>query len=278
MPTFDTPQPITVTLSLLMADVRINASDRADTVVEVRPANPSTKSARVAEETRVEYADGRLLVKTPKHLNSLFGRPGGIDVDIHLPAGSSLDGDVGLGELHGDGRLGECRYKTGYGAVRLAHTGPLRVTTGAGDIAVERVDGDAEVSTGTGRLTLGRIDGAAVVKSSNGEVNLGEVTGAVRVRAANGSVSLDRAVAGATLKTAHGGLRIGEAVRGSVVLETAAGRIEVGIPHGTAAWLDLNTPSSVRNSLDSTGGPLESDERLEVRARTYLGDIVIHRS
>ena len=41
MPTFDTPEPITVTLELGVGDVRITASDRADTVVEVRPSDPA---------------------------------------------------------------------------------------------------------------------------------------------------------------------------------------------------------------------------------------------
>ncbi|MGI8415742.1 MAG: DUF4097 family beta strand repeat-containing protein, partial [Nakamurella sp.] len=35
MPTFGTPEPITVTIDLPIGDVRLTASDREDTVVEV---------------------------------------------------------------------------------------------------------------------------------------------------------------------------------------------------------------------------------------------------
>lgn len=278
MPTFDTPRPIAVTLNLLAGDVRISATERTDTVVEVRPANSDAKSVKAAEQTRVEYADGRLQVRTPKHLNQVFGRTGAIEVDIALPAGSSVEGQAGLGELTVDGPLGPCQYYTGYGRLHLDETGPLQVKTGAGEIGVRHVLGDATATTGTGRIRIGRVDGAAVVKNSNGDSELGEVTGPARINGANGDIAVERALGGVTAKTAHGGIRIGSAVRGTVSLETAAGRLEVGIPEGTAAWLDLQTPGAVRNTLASTGGPAETDERVEVRARSHWGDIIIHRS
>jgi hypothetical protein len=43
MPTFDTPEPIAVTIELVVSYVRITASDRTDTVVEVRPSDGSTR-------------------------------------------------------------------------------------------------------------------------------------------------------------------------------------------------------------------------------------------
>ena len=73
-------------------------------------------------------------------------------------------------------------------------------------------------------------------------------------------------------------VRIGEVVRGAVTVETAAGSLEIGIRSGTAAWLDLNTTSgSVRNELTAAAGPESTDETVEVRARTYVGDIVVRR-
>src|SRR5262249_15902452 len=87
MPTFDTPQPISVNLELGVGDIRIAASDRDDTVVEVRPTDPGKKAdVTAAEQTRVEYVDGRLLVKAPKGFRQ-YGRRGdgeSIDVEIAL--------------------------------------------------------------------------------------------------------------------------------------------------------------------------------------------------
>ena len=58
MPTFDTPEPISATIDVAVGDVRITASDRADTVVEVRPSDASNdEDVKAAEQTRVEYAE-----------------------------------------------------------------------------------------------------------------------------------------------------------------------------------------------------------------------------
>src|SRR5215211_4708964 len=98
MPTFDTPQPISARLSLgyVVANVRVTAGDRGDTTVDVRPVDAASKAdLRVAEQTRIEYADGRLMVRAPR-LGSLFSRTGSIDVMIALPSGSTLQGETGL--------------------------------------------------------------------------------------------------------------------------------------------------------------------------------------
>ena len=97
--------------------------------------------------------------------------------------------------------------------------------------------------------------------------------------AANGDITVDRALSAVIAKTANGAVRIGEVVRGAIELGTANGELEVGIRHGTAAMLDVRSQfGSVRNSLTATDGPQASDQRVEVRARTSFGDIVIRRS
>ena len=53
--------------TLGVGDIQVVASDRTDTVVDVRPSDPAKKSdVTAAEQTRVEYADGRLLVTAQK--------------------------------------------------------------------------------------------------------------------------------------------------------------------------------------------------------------------
>ena len=79
-------------------------------------------------------------------------------------------------------------------------------------------------------------------------------------------------------KSANGDVRLGEAVRGSVVLETKLGDLEVGIPEGTAAWLDVRaTAGRVHNALEAADAPEATAETVEVRARTAVGDILIKR-
>jgi DUF4097 and DUF4098 domain-containing protein YvlB len=278
MPTFDTPGPVAVTVTLAMGDVRVIASDRTDTVVDIRPASGSAKSQKMAEQTTVDHVDGRVTIRTPKGLALMLGRPGGVDVDILVPSGSRLEGDTGMGDLVVEGRLGACRFKSGMGALRLGDTGPLDVSTGFGEVSVVAVDGDADVVTGSGELRLGRVTGSATVKNSNGGVHVDEVGRGSRLTTSNGDISVGRVSGGVTAKTARGSIRVREAKNGDVVLQTALGEVEIGIPEGTAAWLDLQTQGIVHNSLTEAGGPADTDEQVKIRARTSFGDISIHRS
>ncbi|MGH2692864.1 MAG: DUF4097 family beta strand repeat-containing protein, partial [Actinomycetota bacterium] len=128
--TFVTPEPISVTVALGVGDIRIVASDRTDTVVEVRPSNAAKQSdATAAEQTRVDYANGRLSIKAHKSWRQHTFRGGGesIDVEIALPAGSHVRGEAGAAALRCTGRLGECRYKAGVGDVHLDQAGPVQL-------------------------------------------------------------------------------------------------------------------------------------------------------
>src|SRR5690606_27828138 len=54
MPNFKTPEPISVTFELGVGTVRITASDRTDTTVDVRPSNESDESdVQAAQRVRV---------------------------------------------------------------------------------------------------------------------------------------------------------------------------------------------------------------------------------
>ena len=280
MPTFETPQPVAVTIDLSLGDARITATDRTDTVVDVRPSDGTNAAdIQAGEQTRVEYAAGRLLVKAPKQRGlGLFSKPGSTDVTIGLPSGSQLHGDAAAAAFRCAGRLGECRVKTATGDIQLDHAGPLDLKTSTGDITVARAEGNADV-TGAGQVRIGRIDGTAVIKNLNGDTRIGTVTGELRLNAANGSIVVDQAQAGVSATTANGDIRIGEVARGTVALKTAYGELEIGIREGCAAWLDVSTQfGTVHNDLDTAEGPGPSDHTVEVRARTSYGDIVIHRS
>jgi hypothetical protein len=282
MPTFDTPEPISVTLELAVAEIRVDATDRSDTAVDVQPHDPAKKAdVAAARETRVEYANGALLVRSPKGWRqwSPLG-PGNesIDVRIELPSGSTVRGAAGVGAFRCTGRIGECHYRTGVGDVSLERSGPVELKAGAGAVTVEDVAGSAEIKT-TGEVRIGRVDGTASIKNANGDTWIGEVTGDARVRSANGAIVVDAARAGVDAKTANGSVRLEEVSHGSVVAQSAFGTIEVGVRDGVAVWLDLDTKyGTVRNGLEAGGRPQAAEETVEVHARTSMGDITIHRS
>jgi DUF4097 and DUF4098 domain-containing protein YvlB len=281
MPEFETPEPISVSIDLGAAYVRISAGDRTDTVVEVRPTNENDDSdVKAAQQVRVDYSNGTLRVTGPKSRAFDFSRKSrSVDLEIALPSGSRVTAEMQFGDFHGAGRLGETRVKTSAGNAAVERTGPLRLSTAAGHVSADGVDGDADVTTGSGRVRIGDVEGTAVVWNSNGETTIGSVTGNLRVRSANGDINVRRAGAGVDAKTSNGSVRLGEVVRGSVTLGTAMGDLEVGIAEGTAAWLDVHTSfGRVRNRMESTLHPEETDRTVEVRGRTSYGDITVHRS
>ena len=281
MPTYATPEPISVSLEVPIGDIKLTGGDRTETVVDVRPSRPDNEEdMRAVEQTRVDFADGRLTVKGPRARAWLTrGRGGSVDVSIELPAGSHVDGTVGIGAFGCDGRLGDCSLRTGVGDVRVDHAGAVNVKTGTGDVQVDVATGHAEVASGSGDVRLRELDHTGVVKNATGDIWVGRVAGDLRVSVASGSISVDRAETNVGAKTATGDVRVGDVARGTVVLETHAGDLEVGIREGTAAWLDVRSLTGrVRNSLDAAGEPEPSAPRVEVRARTTVGDVAIRRA
>lgn len=282
MPTYQTSKPITVDVELGVGDIRIDASERTDTVVEVLPTDPDKPGdVTAAEQTRVELAGDRLTIRGPRGWRQWSPRGGreSIDVRIALPTGSEIEGDAGVAALRSTGELGAFRFKAGAGDIDVDEAGSVSIRTGAGDVSVGHAAGDLTASTGSGTVRIAAVDGSAVIKNSNRDTWIGRVGGELRVKAANGGISIDRAGATVTVKTANGDIRLGEVAPGAVVAETAFGKIDVGIRAGVAAWLDLNTGfGRVNNDLADSQRPDAGEQTVEVRARTSYGDISIRRA
>jgi DUF4097 and DUF4098 domain-containing protein YvlB len=246
MPRFDTPAPIELELDLIAAGVRIEASDRADTVVDVRPGDPAKpEDVAAAERTQTEHDPGRVRVSTPKTWRTYgpFAHTGAVEVRVELPAGSSVLVKTGMGSVRSSGELGEIHVKTGLGDINIDDAAGARLTTGMGDVEIGHSTGPVDLSTGSGEILAGALRGAAVLKNANGDV------------------------------------RVAEAAEGSVQARTGYGEIQVGIPDGTAAWLDLSTGyGQVHNGLDRSGPPEPGEESVQVRAHSGYGDITINRA
>ncbi|NEW43373.1 DUF4097 domain-containing protein [Nocardia cyriacigeorgica] len=160
MPTFETMEPIAVSVDVSCGDVIVIASDRTDTVVEVRPADSSKKDdVRAAEQTRVDYVAGKLTVKSPRSWRDFapFSGSGSIGVTIEVPTGSRLDATTALGRVLGSGELGTCDLKVS-----------------AGDITVERPRGSVKAKTDMGSIRIGEASrGVLELETSMGTVEVG---------------------------------------------------------------------------------------------------------
>jgi Putative adhesin len=284
MTSFETPQPIVLSIELSQGTVQVIASDRTDTVVGVSPSDRGRQAdVEAAGKTVVDLANGTLSIRMPKpggFAAPIIGwkRSGAVDVIVELPERSSLRADTGVADFRCDGLLGDVDVRTGVGNVRLDQAGAIRVHSGMGRFALEEASGDAKIVAG-GEMTIGAVSGDADIKNINGRTWIGRVGGAARVRSANGDVTIDDAGGDVTIKTARGDVRLGRVARGSVTIETGMGELEIGIREGTAAWIDANTRfGRIDSSLSPAAERDQSAETVQVHARTAFGDVLITRS
>jgi DUF4097 and DUF4098 domain-containing protein YvlB len=263
MPTFDTPSPISIRLDVSGGSVRVLASDRTDTVVTVRPGNERRSAdVQAAEQTRVEYVDGRLVVTSPRRARLLFmGNMPSVEIELLVPEGSALEAALTAGAVDCDGRLGDVRIDNRYGDIRIDAAATLHARTSAGDVTVSRVDGDADAGT------------------SYGSIRVGEATGALRLDSACGDITVQNAQASVTASTKYGQVSVLRAAGGALDLATSYGTVEAGIRENTPAWLDLESSAGkVRNLLTPSDAPDDGEQPVRIRARTAYGDIVVRRA
>ncbi|MFJ8662482.1 DUF4097 family beta strand repeat-containing protein [Streptomyces sp. NPDC093795] len=214
MQKFLTSAPISTVLDIPAGRIRFIAADRADTTVEVLPADASKgRDVKAAERITVAYNDGVLRIEAPDAKNRVLGNSGSVEITVQLPAGSRVEAKAATAELRGVGRLGDVSFESAHGTVKLDETGGARITLAAGDIAVGRLGGPAEISSQKGDLTI--------------------------AEALRGSV---------TLRTEHGAISVGAARGVSATLNagTAYGRIANSLQNseGAAAQLDIHATTS----------------------------------
>jgi hypothetical protein len=275
MPAFTTPGPITATVEVGGAQVRVTASERTDTVVQVEPLNAaSRKDATVAGQTTVDFAGGQLTVKT-----TVAGdKDGSVAITIDLPARSSLIASLAHSGMHVDGPLGASELRMASGRVQLDRTGALRATIAAGEVEIGHISGRADIEGGAFTVRIGEVTGPVGITSASGPAWIGHAAADLELSSGSGGFDIDRADGSVTAMTGNGVIRIGRLTHGQAKLTNGSGNIEVGIDDGTAAYLDVNSErGSVRNSLGSPDGSGFSGE-VTVHARTRHGDIIIGRA
>ncbi|MFF0389399.1 DUF4097 family beta strand repeat-containing protein [Kitasatospora sp. NPDC004615] len=198
MQKFDTPTTITAVIDIPAGQLRLIAADRTDTVVEVRPANPSKdRDVQTAEQTEVSLTDGVLRIVTAASNHRLLGPSGTLEVTVQLPSGSRVEAKAADAELRGVGRLGEVSYESARGKVKLDETAGGRLSLQDGSVEIGRLTGSAQLDTQRGDLT--------VTEAVRGELTLTTQSGSITVGAARGiSASLD---AGTGYGRIHNALR-----------------------------------------------------------------------
>jgi hypothetical protein len=277
-----TPKPIHIALDLLtVVTLKVTATDTTTTTVSVKAADPTKKDdVRALGEVNVDYADGVLglrIARTLRYYTWFSGSPR-LVVDITVPTGSSVDGKIGAGGATTEGRLGDVSLRTGAGELRVEQAGKATLHSGAGAIQAGRVTGPLRVTNGAGSIRVGTLEGEGFVKNTTGNSVFGEVGGPLTVKAVTGDVVIEQLIGAAEIKCAHGEVRIDRVGTGDVTIDGGYGSIEIGVPEGTAAWLDIaSRHGEVRNQLEAASSPGETDRRVAVTAHADYSSITIRR-
>ncbi|MFJ9173204.1 DUF4097 family beta strand repeat-containing protein [Streptomyces sp. NPDC102360] len=174
------PAPIDVVLDVQAGHVEVIAADRADAVVEVRPADAARKrDAELSERTTVDLTDDVLRITAVAPVsNRILGASGAVEVTVRIPAGSRIEAASSAIEFRGTGRLGEVVLDGALGTVRIEEAGGARLTIHSGDVLVGRLTGDAEISTGKGDLTITEVTrGTVELRTQSGDITIGAARG-----------------------------------------------------------------------------------------------------
>lgn len=278
MPTFPAPHPVPVVVDVPFANLHVVAGERDDVVVTVLPTTSKPGSVRVAEEVRVDR-DGDAVTITYPGSWKQFVLPfssGTANITVEVPAGSRLRGKTG--SLYAEGPLDAVDMTLSAGNVRVDDVDRLDLKVAAGSVAAGRVTGTLDVKVSAGSVVVDEVAGSGTIRASNGTTTVGAVTGSLEVQGAHADIAVNRVRGTVTAKSAHAGIRVTSLESGAVTLTSSYGSIEVGVPEGTAAYLDVSSENgTVRNLLTPTEGPVDDEATAEIHASTGYGDVVVRR-
>ncbi|HXR26605.1 MAG TPA: DUF4097 family beta strand repeat-containing protein [Candidatus Baltobacteraceae bacterium] len=233
----------TLTLSIPFGTIQIHAVEGATARVrDVAQHDPLLRAEQAAGSLRVEMVHSRGL---------RWGRPPAPEMQVEVPAGARVEVDTTAAEVTVHGLLGEQRFRTVSGSIRLEQgAGAIDVTGVAGDVWVDAAGPlQARVRTVSGKVQLRAPAWRLLeVHTMSGAVHVeGRILpGAHRIE----TVSGDAALVGTTDMAAEA--------------STLSGDITTDLPHTTSGGLG-------RRSMRLGGGDAK------VTFRSMSGDLAILR-
>jgi hypothetical protein len=189
------------------------------------------------------------------------------------------------------------RNRDSLDAVMEVPTGtPVRISSASEDITVTGCCGDADVATSAARITLEKVAGRLRLRYGHGDCRIGTVTESVQLSAGSGRADFGEVGGSLRAKFGSGDLnaevirgdfqaragtasaRLGAAY-GNVDIAFGSGPIQIGLPAGVAARVDITSGTGqVYSDLPVEEAPAYAERSTSVRVRTGAGDIRILRA
>ena len=167
------------------------------------------------------------------------------------------------------GRQTSCRDRGGWNnridvrvefTVSVPRSLRLKISTGNGEVSIERAGADVSASTGNGRVTVGQTEGRVNVSTGNGDVQVDGANGPVSVSTGNGRVSIATAKGAVDATTGSGDIDVrikALPVDGDMRFNSGSGSIRVMLPANYNGRIDAMTGN----------GSLSSDFEISIIGR-----------
>lgn len=280
MPSFETPDPVTLTVDVPAGALRIDADSTGTSSVELRPARSGDSDAEaLVALSRVEHRGDEIVVHVPDEKHGRFRRTPEVVVEIRVPFGSRLVAHTGSADVTVTGELGNTKIGTGSGDVSLTDVdGSLEVESGSGDVRVGSVARDATIKTSSGDVTVETCCDTSKIHTASGDVQVGTAEAMLDARTASGDVEVAGAEGPVVVRTASGDVDLRRVRGDDVAITSASGDVRVGVEPGISVWMDVSSLSgSVSSDLDPSEERSADQPTLQLRAQTVSGDVQIRR-
>jgi DUF4097 and DUF4098 domain-containing protein YvlB len=265
MPTYPTPEPVTVVVRIPTGRIDITTEDTQETTVDVQRigGRGATEANDVVVDFRPSQRSGQLMVVAERGHKSWFGRDTAYQVTIRTPHGAKVQGVSGSADFRGVGRFGA-----------------IDVRSASGDVWFDEVSGVANVKSASGDLRLGSATGPVMVNTTSGDAEIRKAGDLVSAALVSGDLKVGEAGGDVKGRSVSGDLRIESFDSGRAELMTVSGDVQVGVIPDRRVWMDLVSRSGDTSCELDVGGAGEGRGEADVRieASSVSGDIRVLRT
>jgi hypothetical protein len=242
--------------------------DTEDNLTEAQVVLKTGKGGDDLLDQTVVMMNGRTLtVAAPRQGGifelPIFGRRSSRSLDVHVtvPTGTAVKISTFTAPIRIPGHVGGADLAFGSAEAAVRHVaGDLRLRYGNGTAKAVEVTGSVQLRAGSGSAQFGTIGGALTAGCGSGDLEVRVVHGAVHSRCGSGAAVL------------------GE-VHGDVDLASGSGDVQIGLPAGVTARLDVHTGTGrVNSELPIEDQPRSAKDAITLRARTGSGDVRLFRA
>lgn len=241
----------------------------------------------------VSVTNGNLTAKArPRQRNMDWKKSLSISFRIFVPQTISTDlttsgGNIDLSNLAGNQKFttsggnlqlenmsGKSKGSTSGGNIYVSHaTDDVSLSTSGGNIEAEDCTGTLHLSTSGGNLNLNRLNGDIDATTSGGNVTGEKIEGTLSAHTSGGNIHLEDLACRLETSTSGGHIDVAiKELRKSVNITNSGGDINVQLPKGIAADLNLQGRKVTNTKLDAFSGSVEDNE---IRGRINGGGIPV---